>query len=194
MPPEFLTSLVIATLVAGVAVIKRTSAGGSSWRFQIVGVLVLTALAAGAIHLVSPEGFARNQSAFARMQRVHRGALLPRLTTSQAFELLRDRDGLLVDARTHDSYESWHVKDAIRVAAGVPQFIRLDMLKTTDRSRPILIYCDSGSCSVDQLLATELLDDGFTNLYLLHRTTASINALDVLLRQRDAATRAREEP
>src|SRR6201997_3115508 len=97
-------------------------------------------------------------------------AVVPRITTAQAQELIAGGDALVVDVRdAPEVAQSGKVAGAVHVSRGMLEFRADPELpshdKAFDKAKTVIVYCASGGRSA---LAGKLLKDlGYANVYNL---------------------------
>jgi phage shock protein E len=80
-----------------------------------------------------------------------------------AFELIQNKEVLILDVRTKGEYAQGHITDSVLIPV---QVLSTDFTKIMDfKEKPILIYCRSGNRSVTS--SNILLEKGFKDLYNL---------------------------
>jgi rhodanese-related sulfurtransferase len=173
---------ILALIVAATVAIAITCRARLQTRPLAFPLLILASVIAALLaHSLTSVGYFRSQPRYDRVQHIHRASFLPRLSSQQAVDLAFQQKARFIDARDRTAYEQWHIQGAIHLPPAMPAALRSNMIGPIDKQTPLVIYCDSSTCSLDQLLATELLDNGFTRIYLLHRVRASVVVIDRLL-------------
>lgn len=92
---------------------------------------------------------------------------------------IKDHSAVLVDARTSDQYALGHLRNSINIPAGVKGDLRQRYLSNTSPDQLIVVYCSSASCNSSDMLAEQLMAQGFTNVRVF------TPGWQVLSRQRD---------
>lgn len=72
-------------------------------------------------------------------------------------------DAIVVDVRTQEEYDAWHLPDAIHMDYFGPDLI--EQLDGLDKEKPYLIYCRSGRRSVR--VCVLMRNSGFKTVYNL---------------------------
>jgi rhodanese-related sulfurtransferase len=85
------------------------------------------------------------------------------INSKEAFELIQNKEVLILDVRTPGEYAQGHIKNSILIPV---QVLSTDYKKILDyRKKTIFIYCRSGNRSV--VASNILISNGFENLYNL---------------------------
>jgi rhodanese-related sulfurtransferase len=85
------------------------------------------------------------------------------INSKDAFELIQNKDVLILDVRTPGEYAQGHIKNSILIPV---QVLNTDYKKILEyRKKTIFIYCRSGNRSV--VASNILISNGFENLYNL---------------------------
>lgn len=86
---------------------------------------------------------------------------------TETFErkLAQEDSAILVDVRTPEEYEAGHIPGAVNINMYDPEFYR--RVEELDRSRPVYLYCRSGSRSSGA--AALLTRIGFRSVFNLRR-------------------------
>ncbi len=83
------------------------------------------------------------------------------INIQQAQSLIQSKPVTVVDIRDPHSYESGHIKEAVRVSdQNIDEFIQ-----NTPKDRPVICYCYHGISSQDA--ASFLCENGFQEVYSL---------------------------
>lgn len=77
-----------------------------------------------------------------------------------------------VDARSDEEYDAGHIRGAFHVsqadfASGNFTPAILEFLQDVPHDRPLVIYCEGGSCDTSENVAIRLQEMGFTRLYIM---------------------------
>lgn len=84
-----------------------------------------------------------------------------RITIEEGKHLVDEQDVTIVDVRDTNSYELSHLKNALMVDQGNID----DFLNSTDKSKPLIVYCYHGNMS--QVAADYFTNEGFSKVYSL---------------------------
>ena len=76
----------------------------------------------------------------------------------------RNQDAVIVDGRDPSAYSQGHVPGAINIPGGEKPPYRDRYLKNVDPDQLILVYCNSASCHISDMLAERFQAEGFTNV------------------------------
>ncbi len=92
------------------------------------------------------------------------GAALTLLTIDEARALQKSGKAVFLDARPDREYQYAHIPNAIMSyyveVKTNPQVVALD------RNQPVVAYCNSTKCAMAEVLATKLIEIGFTRVYV----------------------------
>jgi len=89
------------------------------------------------------------------------------ITTEQVMQMLKKRSAILIDARAESLYAEAHIPGAVNI----PYQRFTDYTATIDslpRNTWLICYCDSSNCDQGELLAYELLIEGFDYIIVYH--------------------------
>jgi len=92
---------------------------------------------------------------------------------------IKDRSAIIVDARTSDQFALGHVRGAVNIPAGIKENLRDRYLSNASPDQLIIVYCSSSSCNSSDMVAEQLMAQGFTNVRVF------TPGWQVLSRQRD---------
>ncbi|MFZ5517420.1 MAG: rhodanese-like domain-containing protein [Candidatus Zhuqueibacterota bacterium] len=105
---------------------------------------------------IDPSGAAHNESPEPRI-----------ISTDQVAQMMKKRIGILVDARSESLYAASHIPGAVNI----PYQRFADYAAVVDslpRNVWLICYCDSPGCDQSELLAYELLIEGFDYITIYH--------------------------
>ena len=86
------------------------------------------------------------------------------ISFSQAMDMMSRLDVLLIDVKSREEYEKFHLNNSINIPIEKFNIIAPKMIK--DKSKTIIVYCSSG---IRSLAAYEMLKDyGFNNVYNIY--------------------------
>ena len=89
--------------------------------------------------------------------------IIENIVAQQFQKLIKKGDGIIIDVRTSQEFNSGHIKDATNIDFYADDFI--DKLKIVRKDIPIYVYCRSGGRSSSSASKMEKL--GFTKVYNL---------------------------
>ena len=86
----------------------------------------------------------------------------------KAHEMWQSGNGFFMDARKPADYEAGHIPNALSLPEEefAPNYSKLAPMLTPDT--PIVAYCDGTECELSHRLATELKQQGQTNVHILY--------------------------
>jgi len=87
--------------------------------------------------------------------------MFKQISHEQAQKLIEGKNVIIADVRDRDSYNEGHITKAIYLSMPALQ----EFCEMTDKSRPILVYCNHGISS--RSVAQHLIDQGFSEVYSL---------------------------
>ncbi len=159
--------LVLASLMQRAA--RRRSAGPAavrpSWQVAVMILFVAGGLAV-LWHVLSEDGYVRNQVAIRTVVQQHRPSFLPKLTVPEMEASLKDPNVVVIDARFPRDYESGHVPGAINVPVFTTQVERRKLLSDLPKGTRVIVYCQSEGCQFDETLGAALYAEGIENVSL----------------------------
>jgi len=121
---------------------------------------------AGVWHLLSDEGFFRNQAAIAQVVSRHFEPSLPRLSLAAVEELMGRDEVTFIDARTPRAFAVGHLRSAINLPVFASLAERERILAGVKPAGTIVVYCQSEHCHWGKAVAADLYYRGFHNVAL----------------------------
>ena len=83
------------------------------------------------------------------------------ISFEQTVEMLKNNDVLLIDVKSEEEYQKFHLKNSINIPIEVFYKIAPSVIK--NKNQTIVVYCSSG---IRSLAAYEMLIDlGYNNVY-----------------------------
>jgi len=83
-----------------------------------------------------------------------------------ANEMLKNKETILIDARSSDKYKRLHIKNAVSIPEeDFSEYYQYH--KDIDKKSALLIYCDSEDCNASKKLAYRLLKKGYLNINVI---------------------------
>ncbi|MBS0203104.1 MAG: hypothetical protein JSS49_09420 [Planctomycetes bacterium] len=159
--------LLITTLVQRVMRVRRGAVVATRPTGVAAAGLLLTAgLTALAWHVLSADGYARNQVAIRTVIQQHRPSFLPKLDVPDMERALQDKSVVIVDARYPRDYQAGHLPGAINVPIFTTQVERRRLLGSVPKNARVIVYCQSDSCEFDESLGSMLVAEGIENVSL----------------------------
>lgn len=135
--------------------------------FQILSLLVFSAILAGAGNLLLPKRIPWIQDWGSHIETLAQQENIQTIPLRKAWELHGEEQCLFVDARVNKEYQANHIRGALSCPLEQlndnPE--TLEALLLDERS--LVIYCSNNLCDDGLLLAIELKDMGQTNCVLL---------------------------
>jgi len=140
-------------------------------RFRSLGLsaaqgsgFVMAALFCGMLsHGATDEGLLANANAIASIQQAHLGNFIPKVCASKIRRLLGS-DTVLVDARLKTDYEAGHLKGAVSVPVDANDIRRHEAMVGVPGDARIVVYCQSSKCKFAEMVAVQLVNDGFSDI------------------------------
>lgn len=129
-------------------------------------VIVAAGVMAVIWHLVSDDGYVRNQVAVRTVIQQHRPSFLPKLGIPELEAALQDPKVAIVDARFPRDFAAGHIPGAINVPVYTTQVERRKLLGDLPRDARVIVYCQSESCRFDESLGSALVAEGIENVSL----------------------------
>lgn len=117
-----------------------------------------------AFHFIHPDGFLRNLTQVSYVCSVNVHKYFPEVSVHEISERMNEGLCLVVDARLGYAYEQGHIPGAINVPVSINAERRREVMRSVDKKRPIIIYCQNSSCAWSNHLASALARDGFTEI------------------------------
>ena len=178
LEPTLATALLVALAFGGASII-RLSRSRSSVLFLPVLFVIVTALSM----VISRIGLVHDQTGVARVRQKHVASFIERLSAERVIELVKSQGAVLIDARPADQFAKSHIKGAINISAGLSTFERKNRLNSASRATdltqiPLIVYCNPKTCSLDRIVAAELVEDGFTNVRLIERDPTAFGLVE----------------
>ena len=144
---------------------KDKTALRSSW-IMVPALLAAAGLLSLGWHLLSNDGYVRNQVAVRTVVQQHRPSFLPKLQIPEMEKALKDEKVIIVDARYPRDYQAGHLPGAINVPVFTTQNERRKLLGDVPRNARVIVYCQSDSCQFDEALGSALVAEGIENVAL----------------------------
>jgi rhodanese-related sulfurtransferase len=88
-------------------------------------------------------------------------AAMPEISTEQLKRILADRSGPVLDVRFAQEYAIAHIPGSINIHE---KEIETITQRFSDKSTPIVLYCNGPFCGKSKRLSTELMKRGYTNV------------------------------
>lgn len=169
----YLTHLVLAlgfVLACSVAMARRvpTLASGRlvSGLAQAAAVTIMALILAIGVHILDDTGFLRNPDSARYVAAANVASFFPKVGVDAARRFVRERKGVVVDARFPDSFARGTIPGAVNVPIDTTPTERLTRLGKIGKRMPLLVFCQSSTCQYDETIATLLAGDGFENITL----------------------------
>ena len=126
--------------------------------------LVLLALPLGfAFHFISEEGLLAVSGTLNNIRAVHAEQFLERVNAVTTRKII-DEGGVAVDARDTSDYNLGHLPGAISIPVRASRKDRMEVLEGISNETPIVVYCQSATCSYGEEVARLLLQDGYDDI------------------------------
>lgn len=88
------------------------------------------------------------------------------LTYDQMKKIALSPDFVIIDARRPDQYEEGTIGNAININPDIDQMELFEKLANLPGEKPIVCFCDGGTCDLSDIIAEELLNLGFKRVFL----------------------------
>jgi len=189
LEPTLATLLLVAVAFGGASIIRSSRSRGSRGSALLLPLLfvVITALSM----VASRSSLPQDHAGLARVRQKHVASFFERLSAERVIDLVKSQAAVLIDARPADQFEQLHIKGALNISAGLSTFerkrrlmsagIAVDPPKTDLTQIPMIVYCDAKGCSLDRLVAVELVEDGFRNVRLIQRDPSALDLVEEAL-------------
>lgn len=129
--------------------------------------LVLAAVLAGFVyHFFDEAGFLARADATACIRQAYRGSFIPRVSKVEVRRLLSDEEAVFVDARPSYVFKAERLAGVINIPLGTGGDERQEALAGVDKKARIIVYCQNSGCMFAEMVAVQLLSDGFSNVAL----------------------------
>ena len=79
------------------------------------------------------------------------------ITLEQAYEMVKNKETLIIDLRPEDEFNSSHIENAINI----PMKNLEENLKKLPKNKEIIVYCRGRNCAYANLASKFLNDNGF---------------------------------
>ena len=102
----------------------------------------------------------------AAVEKVHAAKFLPKVTIEEG-RAMRGVGAVFVDARPEAEYPFGLIEGSINVPSSlgaIERHARMDHVAGDD---VIVVYCSKKTCNFAALVATSLVQDGFTNVHIM---------------------------
>jgi rhodanese-related sulfurtransferase len=129
---------------------------------QSVG-LVMVALLIGVIyHFANDEGFLAHAGAVEPVVKSSMGSFIPKVSAKEVEKY--HGNVVIIDARQVADYEAGHIDGAINIPTTLCSAGRSSKLTDAKKDSCLVIYCQSAGCPYAETVASNLMEDGFTNI------------------------------
>jgi rhodanese-related sulfurtransferase len=135
-------------------------------RFFIQSVLLLGTCGFIAItyHALSPIGFLKNPTAVAEVTRRYYAVDIPEISLSEMRKISEQKNAVIYDARYHRDFERGAIPGAINLPIDSDLTERKKILQGIDKTRKIILYCQSSGCGFSDEVASFLKFNGYYNV------------------------------
>jgi len=107
------------------------------------------------------------------------------ITLDQLQGLMQRRAALLIDARSREEYLDGHLPGALNIPFE-GWFEQIDRVHTLPHERWLVLYCSGGTCDLADLLAGELIREGFEKVAVYRGGIAEYRLTNPLERGEEA--------
>ncbi len=133
---------------------------------QCMGLVVIASACSLTAHVLGEEGFLAHSNSTEWIQRRHVRTFLPRVDAEGIPKLLESR-AVLIDARSEDAFRLGHLPNALNVPSTLAADERLAALANIPKDAQIVAYCEFQGCALADVLASNLIVDGYSNISIL---------------------------
>ncbi|MGD0766585.1 MAG: rhodanese-like domain-containing protein [Tepidisphaeraceae bacterium] len=162
----YLIPLIMAgALVRAIWRRARARTTGGHLFVETAGVVVVAGFIGFCYHLFSDDGLLKRSDATETVMRARFSSFVAKVNVEQARKM-RASGVTFVDARLPEDYQTGHIADAINIPIGAPAVVRRSVLGSIRPDAPIVVYCQSQSCTYSDEVAKTLAGDGYTNLFV----------------------------
>jgi rhodanese-related sulfurtransferase len=91
------------------------------------------------------------------------GQLTPEVSTDELQQMLERGAGVVYDARSPVEYAIGHIPGA-RTAGPAGEQVQTVQQQVTDKSTPLVLYCNGPFCPASKALGSDLVEAGYTNV------------------------------
>jgi len=91
---------------------------------------------------------------------------ISKITIDRLANLVHERRAIVIDARTAERYQQGHIPGAINLPARQPLTQLPEAVQSYAVILPIVVYCESATCSDSQLIAERLRALGITKVLI----------------------------
>ncbi|HOY45415.1 MAG TPA: rhodanese-like domain-containing protein [bacterium] len=107
------------------------------------------------------------------------------ITLDQMQGLMQRRAALLIDARSREEYLDGHLPGALHISFE-GWFEQIDRVRALPHERWLVLYCSGGTCDLADLLAGELIREGFEKVAVYRGGIAEYRLANPLERGEEA--------
>ena len=134
---------------------------------QAAGTAIIAALFAVSYHLYYDQGLLAHADARTSMRELYRGTFIPRVSTRRLKTLIDRAEVVVVDARRARDYSTGHIEGAINVPVGSDEDYLREAMAGVPKDATIVVYCQTASCPFGEIVADELMSNGFQAVRIL---------------------------
>lgn len=138
-----------------------------SWRLgmsivQGGGVIVFALLAGMVFHFFSETGFLAHPGEVETVIKANLVSFIPKVSAN---DVKANRDtATIIDARQVIDYNAGHIERAINIPTVLNAAERNAKLSTVPKDKQLIVYCQSAGCPYAKITASNLVEDGFSNI------------------------------
>lgn len=94
-----------------------------------------------------------------------RAARTAEVSTGEMRDIVRNRSAIVLDTRSRAEFDAGHIPGAVVLDAPADQQIAaVTKLTASDKTKPLVLYCNGPYCQASRRLADRLTDAGFTSV------------------------------
>lgn len=120
-------------------------------------------------HRVAQDGFFHNQETLAYIDAAYSGGKFETMSMDQIKSAVAEGGPMpftVIDARYEDDFRMGAIPGAINIPISANSGLIEKLTKDIDRQRPLVVYCQTSSCSFDRIVAILLVGQGFKDIRL----------------------------
>ncbi|MCE5185286.1 MAG: hypothetical protein LLF76_04075 [Planctomycetaceae bacterium] len=162
-----LLAAIVLIRIAGSYLLRRVETISRPIRLGVSVVqtagLVMVALFVGmTYHFVNDAGFLAHAGVTEPIIKANLGKFIPKVTAKDI--VANSATAVIIDARRMLDYDAGHIEGAINIPTTLCAEGRIAKLADIEKSRRLVIYCQSAGCPYAEKVAGHLKEDGFNNL------------------------------
>jgi rhodanese-related sulfurtransferase len=109
------------------------------------------------MHAALPGGFFRSQDAIHNVAAAHFEYEATVVTKAEVYDIIKNGNGVLVDARPASMYEEDHIQGSVNVPVNLGYFGLKSALKQLSRDQTLIFYCNNEKCGWADVTASHFI-------------------------------------